>query len=167
MMDQPLFSDVVQIGIVVQSAEDTARRYQELLGITDWHFNEVDTENGKGANFRSHGEPIEAKALLVWTQLGNVELELIEPKDQDSVYAKFLRERGPGIHHVMFATGDYDACLDRMQANGISTLLSGELQNTRFQLLDTADTLGVMIEIADGEPLVPDRSEPGAVSRKP
>jgi 4-hydroxyphenylpyruvate dioxygenase-like putative hemolysin len=160
MMNQPLFSDVVQIGIVVQSAEDTARRYQELFGVTDWHFNEVNTEMGKGANFRSHGEPIEAKALLVWTQLGNVELELIEPRDDDSVYAQFLRERGPGIHHVMFATGDYDTCLDRMQANGIATMASGELQNTRFQLLDTAEALGLICEIADGEVLVPDRSKP-------
>jgi len=157
-MNQPLFSDVIQIGIIVQSAEDTARRYQELLGVTDWHFNEVDTEKDKGANFRNHGEPITARALIAWTQLGNVELELIEPRDQGSVYAKFLREQGPGIHHVMFATGDYDACLDRMQANGIATMASGELQKTRFQLLDTADALGVIAEIADGEALVPDRS---------
>ncbi len=162
-MNQKLFTDVVQIGIVVRSAEDTARRYQELLGVTDWHFNEVDTENGKGADFRSRGKPITAKALIVWTQLGNVELELIEPRDQDSVYAKFLREQGPGIHHVMFATGDYDACQDRMHANGIATMASGELQNTRFQLLDTVETLGVISEIADGEALVPDRSGLGTV----
>jgi 4-hydroxyphenylpyruvate dioxygenase-like putative hemolysin len=157
-MKQPLFSDVIQIGIIVRSAEDTARQYRDLLGITDWHFNEVDTEKGKGANFRSRGEPIKAKALIAWTQLGNVELELIEPKDDDSIYAEFLRERGPGIHHVMFATGDYDACQDRMQANGIATLVSGELQNTRFQLFDTVDALGVISEIADGDALVPERS---------
>jgi 4-hydroxyphenylpyruvate dioxygenase-like putative hemolysin len=159
-MNRPLFNDVVQIGIVVQSAEGTARRYQELLGVTEWHFNEVDTENGKGANFRSRGEPIEAKAMIAWTQLGNVELELIEPRDHDSVYAKFLREKGPGIHHVMFATGDYDECQDRMQANGVATLASGELQKTRFRLFDTVDALGLICEIAEGEPLVPDRSEP-------
>jgi len=157
-MSQPLFSDVVQIGIVVQSAEGTARQYMELLGVTDWHFNEVDTEKGKGANFRTRGEPIKARALIAWTQLGNVELELIEPRDEDSVYAEFLRDKGPGIHHVMFAAADYESCLDRMQKNGFETLASGELQNTRFQLLDTIEALGAVIEIADGEALVPDRS---------
>jgi len=157
-MNKSLFSDVLQIGIVVRSAEGTARRYTELLGVTDWHFNEVDTEKGKGANFRTRGEPIKARALIAWTQLGNVELELIEPRDEDSVYAEFLRDRGPGIHHVMFATGDYDACLDRMRANGVAEMASGELQHTRFQLLDTLEPLGMICEIAEGEALVPDRS---------
>ena len=157
-MSQPLFSAVVQIGIVVQSAEGTARQYMELLGVTDWRFNEVDTEKGKGANFRTRGEPIKARALIAWAQLGNVELELIEPRDEHSVYAEFLREKGPSIHHVMFATGDYDACLDRMRGNGIAEMASGELQNTRFRLLDTVEPLGMICEIAEGEELVPDRS---------
>jgi 4-hydroxyphenylpyruvate dioxygenase-like putative hemolysin len=157
-MNKSLFSDVLQIGIVVRSAEGTARRYRELLGVTDWHFNEVDTEMGKGANFRTRGEPIKARALIAWTQLGNVELELIEPRDEHSVYAEFLHDHGPGFHHVMIATGDDEVLVERMQQAGVETLASGELQNTRFQLLDTIEALGAVIEIADGEALVPDRS---------
>ncbi len=157
-MNQPLFSDVVQIGIVVQSAEGTAGRYMELMGVTNWHFIEVDTEKGKGANFRTRGEPVKARAMIAWAQLGNVELELIEPRDEHSVYAEFLRDRGPGIHHVMFATGDYDACMDRMRANGVADMASGELQDTRFHLLDTVEPLGMICEIAEGGALVPDRS---------
>lgn len=157
-MNQPLFSDVVQIGIVVQSAEGTARRYMELLGITNWHFNEVDTVKGKGKNFRNRGEPVQARAMIAWTRLGNVELELIEPRDEDSVYAEFLRDGGPGVHHVMFKAGDYDACLEQMRANDVPTLASGELQHTRFQLLDTVEPLGLICEIAEGEALVPDHS---------
>ena len=102
-MNQPLFTNVIQVGLVVRCAATTARRYQELLGLSDWHFNEVDTERGKGANFRSSNKPIVARANIAWIQLGNVELELIEPRDEYSVYAQFLREKGPGIHHVMFA----------------------------------------------------------------
>ena len=83
---------------------------------------------------------------------------MIEPRDEHSVYAEFLREKGPSIHHVMFATGDYDACLDRMRGNGIAEMASGELQNTRFRLLDTVEPLGMICEIAEGEALVPDRS---------
>jgi hypothetical protein len=50
-MNKPLFTNVIQVGLVVRCAATTARRYQELLGLSDWHFNEVDTESGKGANF--------------------------------------------------------------------------------------------------------------------
>jgi methylmalonyl-CoA/ethylmalonyl-CoA epimerase len=157
-MNQPLFTNVIQVGLVVRCAATTARRYQELLGLSDWHFNEVDTESGKGANFRSANKPIVARANIAWIQLGNVELELIEPRDEHSVYAQFLRENGPGIHHVMFATADYDVCVNRIQANAIPVLGSGELQHTRFQLFDTEADLGMICEIADGDPLLPDHS---------
>ncbi|MCP3869105.1 MAG: hypothetical protein GY703_13580 [Gammaproteobacteria bacterium] len=157
-MDQPLFNQVVQIGIVVRDAEATARRYRDLLNLTDWHFNEVDTEKCLGFNFRNGERPIAARALIAWLSIGNVELELIEPRDEDSVYAEFLREQGPGLHHIMFVTPDYDACVERMHAQGVPVLGAGELQHTRFQLFDTQSDLGLICEIAEGEPLIPDQS---------
>ena len=158
-MSNRLFNEVVQIGIVVNDAASTVRRYRELLGLNDWRFNEVDTTNGKGANFRNGEQPIEARALIAWMPLGNVELELIEPRDETSVYAEFLRDKGPGIHHVMFVTPDYDHCVKHMASRGVATLGSGELQNTRFQLFDTQAELGMICEIAAGEPLIPDRAK--------
>ncbi len=157
-MTEMLFNQVVQIGIVVRDAEATARRYRELLGLDDWHFNEVDTARGKGADFRRGNRPIAGRALIAWMPLGNVELELIEPRDEDSVYADFLRDRGPGIHHVMFATSGYDRCIEQLTARGVKQLSSGALQDTRFTLFDTQVDLGLICEIADGGPLLPDRS---------
>lgn len=157
-MSQPLFDNIVQIGIVVADADATVEKYRELLGLGDWNINHVDTENSQGGNFHTQGKPIAAKARIAWTQIGNVELELIEPRDEDSVYAVFLREKGPGIHHVMFATPDYDECVARMAAQGIGSLGGGELQHTRFQMFDTAQSLGVICEIAAGEPLIPDET---------
>jgi len=84
-VNQALFNQVVQIGIVVRDAEATARRYKDLLNLSDWHFNEVDTEKGHGYNFCSGDRPIPARALIAWLFLGNVELELIEPRDEHSV----------------------------------------------------------------------------------
>lgn len=157
-MSIPKFEQVVQIGIVVNDAEATARRYSELLGLDDWRFNEVDTARGKGANFRHGKQAIAARLLIAWLPLGNVELELIEPRDKTSVYAKFLQDKGPGIHHVMFVTPDYDRCVSELATSGVVTLGSGELQNTRFQLFDTLSDLGLICEIADGEPLRPERT---------
>ncbi|MGI9287522.1 MAG: VOC family protein, partial [Pseudomonadales bacterium] len=90
--------------------------------------------------------------------IGNVELEVIEPQDEESVYAQFLRDKGSGIHHVMFATPDYDKCSARMAANNVAVIGSGELQNTRFQMFNTEKDLGLICEIADGEALTPDES---------
>lgn len=157
-MSEPLFDNIVQIGIVVRDADTTVKQYRELLGLREWHINYVDTEQGKGSHFHKAEKPIAAKAKIAWINIGNVELELIEPQDEDSVYSQFLAEKGPGIHHVMFTTSDYDKCSERMVANNVDVIGGGELQETRFKMFDTANLLGVICEIADGEPLVPDLS---------
>ena len=156
-MAEPPFNQVIQIGIVVHDAEAAAHRYAELLGVADWRFVEVDTVEGKGSGFRRGDHPVETRALIAWADIGNVELELIEPRDKTSIYAEYLSEHGPGLHHVMLRTGDYDRCLEQMDSKGVAILASGELQKTRFALLDTQADLGMIVEVATGEPLVPER----------
>lgn len=155
-MEQPLFDNIIQIGIVVRDAEQTANQYRKLLGLDDWKVNYVDTRSGIGSVFHRKGASIEAKAKIVWMNIGNVELELIEPQDEDSEYSMFLQEKGPGIHHVMFSTPDYSACKKRMLDNHIGFIGGGELQQTRFQMFDTQERLGLICEIADGGSLTPD-----------
>jgi len=152
-----LFNGVIQIGIVVSDVDETLKGYRQLLQIKEWNINQVDTRIGKGNNFHNNGEPVEAKAKIAWVMLGNVELELIEPQDQHSLYAEFLREQGPGIHHIMLGTSDYAGCLDFMHKQNIAVVGGGELQATKFQMFDTRELLGFICEIADGDPLVPDQ----------
>lgn len=38
-MSQPLFNDIVQIGVVVKNADATVAKYRELLDLQDWHTN--------------------------------------------------------------------------------------------------------------------------------
>ena len=148
---------IVQIGIVVHSVEDTVKRYQKLLGLTDWSINEVNTEKTKGRNFSNREEPIHAKALIAWTNLGGLELEIIQPQDQNSVYWEFLRDKGPGIHHIMLGTEDTNALSNHLTGQGVQLLASGALQETHFKLFDTQRDLGVFCEIAHGGALIADR----------
>jgi len=159
-MDNPetLFDSVIQIGIVVSDVNKAIEGYRDLLQVRKWNINQVDTLTGKGGNFHKYGKPIQAKAKIAWVNIGNVELELIEPQDQHSLYAEFLRERGPGIHHVMLGTSDYATCLEHMDSQKIAAIGGGELQGTRFQMFDTQELLGFICEIAEGEPLVPDQT---------
>jgi 4-hydroxyphenylpyruvate dioxygenase-like putative hemolysin len=155
-MSEPKANAVVQIGIVVRSTDEAMRHYAKLLGIDDWNINYVDTDNGKGRNFRVDGEDVSVKAKIAWTNIGDIELELIEPQDDNSIYARYLRSNGPGVHHLMFGTSDYQDTLDNMQQKGVKNIASGELQATRFQLFDTVDMLGTISEFAEGDALIPD-----------
>jgi len=155
---QPMFNNIIQVGVIVHDAEATAQKYRDLLGLEDWHINYVNTSQKQGENFQIRGESSEVKAKIAWIRLGNVELELIEPQEKQGLYYEFLQQKGPGVHHIMFATPDYDAVVDRMDKNQYQTLLSGELQNTHFKLFDTEKDLGLICEIAEGDALTPDHS---------
>jgi methylmalonyl-CoA/ethylmalonyl-CoA epimerase len=157
-MSEALFSNVIQIGIVVCDIDKAIDGFRNLLNVDGWNINFVDTAIGKGSDFHKNGNPIETRVKIAWVDFGNVELELIEPRDQNSLYADFLREQGPGIHHIMLGTKDYDKCLGHMDGHNVPAIGGGALQGTRFQMFDTQELLGFICEIADGEPLVPDQT---------
>ncbi len=47
--------------------------------------------------------------------VGRVMWELIEPLDEEGIYARFLAEKGEGIHHVAVATPDFDETFARAE----------------------------------------------------
>lgn len=164
-MNTSASSVVVQIGIVVQSVDAAVKNYATLLGITDWNINHVDTDHGKGRNFRVDGKEVAVKAKIAWAQVGDIELELIEPQDDSSIYAEYLGSNGPGVHHLMFGTNDYQHSVEEIHRHGVENSVTGELQATEFRLFDTRQLLGTICEFATGDPLVPDeevRNDSGA-----
>ena len=157
-MGAPLVTDVVQIGVVVNNVDETVRHYREILELHQWHINYVDTRSGMGSDFRIRNQAVDVKAKIAWIQIGNVELELIEPQDEESIYAEFLKEKGPGVHHVMLAAEDYESCKQKFAGDNMPLLAEGKLQQTECVLFDSQSKMGMVIEIAKGEPLVPDES---------
>ena len=157
-MEQAVFNNIVQIGIVVNSVDDTVEKYRRILGIENWHVNIIDSEEERGQNFKNRGKPIRRRTKIAWTKVGHVELELIEPQDEDSDHAEFLRDHGPGIHHVMFSTPDYDGTLQHMLDHGYQAVSEREVQGSRVHVFDTMADLGLLCEIAEAETLEPDYS---------
>ena len=45
--------------------------------------------------------------------------EILEPLGENSFIAKFLRERGPGLHHVTLEVADADAAANGLRAHGV------------------------------------------------
>ena len=155
-MSETRINGIVQIGILVRNVDEAVRQYAKLLGVGDWNINYVDTDHGKGRNFRVDGKEVAVKAKIAWTMIGDIELELIEPQDDSSIYAEYLRSNGPGVHHLMFGTSNYQHTVEEMHRHGVESFMSGELQSTEFQLFDTRQMLGTNCEIAMGNPLIPD-----------
>lgn len=64
---------------------------------------------------------------VVFVELGNTKIELLEPLGEASPITKFL-ERHPdgGIHHLCYEVADIRAARDRLMAQGARVLGDGE-----------------------------------------
>jgi len=56
---------------------------------------------------------------LSFLDLNNSELEFIKPLDDDSPIAKFLANRGPGIHHFCVLVDDVHQAIKELKAKNI------------------------------------------------
>jgi len=161
-MRGPAFTKTMQIGIVVRDLEATMKRYVDDYGIGPWEIVEFNAENAN--DLHEYGQPVERSWRLATTMIGEVQWELIEPLDKESIYARFLAEKGEGVHHVAVASPQFDELVAEQAEKGNELVLSGTFSGYRVAYLATDRDLGVIAEIfsgpSDAEP-GPDASEPG------
>src|SRR5918911_3144577 len=148
-MREPVFNETMQLGIVVRDREATVRRYEDDYGIGPWRFDRIDL--GAANDYREYGQPVERSTRIAIAMVGRVMWELIEPLDEDGIYARFLAEKGDGVHHVAVATSDFDETFARAERKD-SVMLSCKHSGIDIAYLDTLRDLGVTIEIASWTP---------------
>jgi methylmalonyl-CoA/ethylmalonyl-CoA epimerase len=144
-MPEPAFTKTVQIGIVVRDLDATLQRYLDDFGIGPWEIHEFAA--GASEDFHEHGQPVERSWRLATTMIGEVQWELIEPLDSESDYARFLAEKGEGVHHVAVAPSSFDELVAAAAEKGNDLVLSGTFSGYGVAYLPTDRDLGVIVEI--------------------
>ena len=148
-MREPVFNETMQLGIVVRDLEAAVRRYEDDYGIGPWQFARIDL--GAANDYREHGEPAERSNRIAMATVGGVMWELIEPLDEDGIYARFLAEKGEGVHHVAVATPDFGETVARAERED-GVMLSCKHSGVDIAYLDTQHDLGVVLEVFSGMP---------------
>ena len=101
---------------------------------------------------RGEEELIDEGALrILFVRLGPVTLELLEPRRGDHTVAKFLEQRGPGLHHVSFEVADLTAALARVKAGGarvIDETPRAGAHGSKIAFLHPKSFGGVLIELS-------------------
>lgn len=91
---------------------------------------------------------------VVRVELGESQVELMEPLGADSPIAKFL-ERNPrgGIHHVCYEVADIRKARDELRAAGVGLLGDGEPKigghGRPVLFMKPADSHGALIELEE------------------
>lgn len=100
------------VGVATPSLDEAVKLYRDVLGATD--ITEKRTMPEQGVTFQ-------------FVNLGNAQIELIEPFGEDSPILNFLAKnpRG-GQHHICFEVEDIIVARDAMRAKGATVLGTGE-----------------------------------------
>ena len=97
-----MITDVHHVGIAVRSLDAAYALYRDALGLS------VVKEGVASAR------GVRAAVLAV----GGSYLEILEPVEEESPFARHIAERGEGLHHVALWTDDVDADVARLREMG-------------------------------------------------
>jgi len=154
MMQNPVLTETMQIGIVVRDLEATIRRYEDNFGIGPWQVHQFKSEDVK--EWFENGQPARPSTRIATAMVGRVQWELIQPLDDKSIFARFLAEKGEGVHHLAVATTNYDEVLDSEAKRGndlvLNCELAGQFSGIKVSYLGTQRDLGVILEVFSGLP---------------
>ena len=93
---------IEHIGIAVANLEESNKLYEALLGVPPYKQ-----------------EVIESEQVITWFfRNGPEKIELVAPTNKNSVIAKFIEKKGPGLHHIAFDVPDIFAEMDRLKKLG-------------------------------------------------
>ena len=121
------------IAIAVNDVEESAKVYQQALGVDSVEFETVESEGVKVAIIH----------------LDNARVELMQPTNDESPIKKFLDKKGQGLHHMALDTDNIEGEVERMEGCGIQFL--GKIRpgsaGTKVTFIHPKSLHGVLAEL--------------------
>lgn len=142
-MKKSAIKKILQIGIIVEDVNKTVKSYEEVYGIGPWKYYTLDSN--VCSNMKVNGKRIDFKAEIAKCYIGELEFELIQPLDDISDYARYLKEHGEGVHH--FAIEEDESYQKIINERKIPEIKSGNLGGVKIcRYFDTRKDLGIITE---------------------
>ncbi|MCK5053235.1 MAG: methylmalonyl-CoA epimerase [Anaerolineales bacterium] len=127
------------IAIVVEEIDDALHFWRDALGLTVTRVEEVPDQD----------------SVVAFLPVGDTEIELVKPTSAESGVARYLENRGPGIHHICFEVDDIEASLDSLKASGVRLINSDPVIGVggkRIAFIHPESTNGVLVELYELPP---------------
>lgn len=90
------------VSIAVENVDESVKFYRDVLGL------EV-----------TRTVTLEDRQLkIAFVKIGETELELLEPLNQDNTVRRYLDRWGPGLHHICFEVDDVKGSMETLKSRG-------------------------------------------------
>jgi methylmalonyl-CoA/ethylmalonyl-CoA epimerase len=101
-----MIKHIEHIGIAVENIEVALKTYENLLGVSCYKTEIVESELVRTA----------------FLKIGDSKIELLEAMDPISPIGKFLEKKGEGFHHIAFEVDDIHAEIKRLSSLGFKMI---------------------------------------------
>ena len=124
------------IGIAVRSIDEALPFYINVLnGVVE-------------DRYTSEATGVEVHVAVIRTD--EKVIELLEPTNKNSPIARFIRQRGKGVHHIAYRVEDLDAAIANAREKGIRFLedtLRTNARGRRLIYINPISTDGTLVEL--------------------
>ena len=129
-----MFETIDHIGLAVTDIAEAVALYQSQFGVHEWEIIELP----------------ERHMRVAITTIGTSMVELIAPTAPEAAFAKYLAEKGPGMHHIAYRVADITAELATLKAQGlrlVDEVPRPGLHGTLVAFVHPKATMGTLIEL--------------------
>ena len=130
-------SKIEHLGIAVKSIEESLPYYEQVLGFECYNIETVEDQ----------------KVRTAFLKVGETKIELLEATSPESTIAKFIENRGEGIHHIAYKVEDgVVKALAECESKDIRTIDKAPragAESLQIAFLHPKSTKGVLTELCE------------------
>lgn len=122
------------IAIVVSDIDEAQSFWVQALGLPLERVQEIEEEAVK----------------VAFLSTADSKIELVQPTTEESGVARYLRRRGPGMHHLCLEVQDLEQALARLRRHNIELINETPRQSSdgrQYAFIHPRSTHGVLVEL--------------------
>lgn len=149
--DMPIIkiTNLEQVGMVVPNLNQAMANMWKNFGIGPWKVLMFTPDRLSDVVY--YDKPSFSGMKISFCQVGNIQLELIEPIGDDNADSDFINKYGNGVQHLGWyktsSEQDYFATIVKLEAAGFPCIFRGRNQYAYFAYFDTTKVLNTILEV--------------------
>ena len=135
--------------LIVEDAAAAARFHEDVLGFRPFRIQQVNAGTAPAGSFDMLNHVLQLPGSE------NRVVVITEGLTEDSIFCRYLREHGPGVHHIAYEVDDIEASLELLRTCGVRTTASEPHHDPLTGLLQifiSREPTGYFIELIERSP---------------
>ena len=143
---------VMQLAFVPDDFDAAVKHWTEVMGVGPFFL--MEGIHLEGMKYK--GEPTDAVFDLAVAYWGDLQIELIRPRDDHPSIYRGEYGAVSGLHHVCILVDDIEEAYRVCAEKGAEVVIEGTLGNTKVIYVDPGEGPGSLVEILQQDPDGPD-----------